>query len=77
MIVPKPLRVVGIVACGFLLAAPALVCFRGMPSRPITPMGVIQALYLLWITLLVQLSIDEGREREHKRAERARQAEKQ
>ncbi|WP_438024117.1 hypothetical protein [Sorangium sp. So ce233] len=58
----RPLRILGMLLCGGLLAAPAVAGYH----EPLQPMAldVIRALFPLWIALLIQLSIDEGRARE-------------
>ncbi len=65
---PRPLRIFGILLCGGLLAAPTVANYH----EPLQPMGlnVIRALFPLWIALLIQLCIDEGRARERAARER-------
>lgn len=63
-----PPRILGILLCGGLLAAPTV---ASSPER-LQPMAldVIRALFPLWIGWLIQLSIDEGRSRERASRER-------
>ncbi|WP_437593363.1 hypothetical protein [Sorangium sp. So ce1000] len=64
MIVPKPLRMVGIVVCGVALAAPGILCFGERSPGLLKIVDFVRTLFPLWFVLLVQLSIDEGRARE-------------
>jgi hypothetical protein len=68
MIVPKPLRVAGIIICGVMLAAPAIACFRATPPGSMKVMDFVHVLFPLWFILLVQICIDEGRARERQRS---------
>lgn len=71
MILPKPLRVVGILGCGALLAAPTIACFHLPLQGQWVGLDVIRTLFPIWFYLLVQICIDEGRARERERTERA------
>ena len=71
MIVPKPLRVIGIIVCGLMLLAPQLVCFTGARPRVMAVMHFISLLFPLSFYVLTNMCIDEGRERERAERERA------
>ncbi|AGP38180.1 hypothetical protein BE04_44565 [Sorangium cellulosum] len=66
MIVPQPLRTIGIVVCGVALGAPAVVCHDAHSPSLGRIVDVVRTLFPLWIYLIVQLSMDEGRVRERR-----------
>ncbi len=70
MIIPKPLRVAGIILCGMMLLLPAGVCFTGASDRVMRLMHFISVLSPVPFCILVQVCIDEGRAREQERARR-------
>lgn len=72
MVVPKPLRVAAIIVCGVLLAAPAVVCFRGASPGTLRAMEVLHVLFPITFGVLVQACIAEGRARERAELERRR-----
>jgi thiosulfate reductase cytochrome b subunit len=71
-IVPKPLRVIGIILCGLALLVPQAVCFSGARPHVLEVMHFISLLSPLTFLILTCLCIDEGRERERAKAERSR-----
>jgi hypothetical protein len=70
MVIPKPLRVIGIIVCGAMLGVPPVVCFTGASTRVMEVMRFISLLFPLTFYVLSNLFIDEGRARE--RADRER-----
>ncbi len=68
-IIPKPLRVTGIILCGLMLLVPPGMCFTGAQPRWMELAHLISILSPLPFLVLVALCIDEGRERERERAE--------
>ena len=69
----KPLRVAGIIICCLLLAAPAIVCFRGASPHMMEVVRTISLLFPVTFWALSRIFIAEGREQERAERERADQ----
>jgi hypothetical protein len=65
-IVPKPLRVTGIVVCGLLLLLPPGICWIVASPQIMKLMHFISLISPVPFVLLVLVCIDEGRARERR-----------
>lgn len=57
----RPLRVIGIIVCGTLLAAPQLVCFAGASPRLLSAAHTVGLLFPVTFWALSRFWLDEGR----------------
>lgn len=70
---PRVQRMIGIIVCGGLLLIPQVVCFAVAPPAMMKVADFIRLCFPLTFYVLVNLCIDEGRERERECAAQKKQ----